>query len=222
MNFTDPTGLVAQSLAALGRSMGITSISAGSSFLSSLNLSFSSATILASSKASNRSAREQIISTVTLPKQQGGPNCPAAMTASRNVGKDIQQGIVTGGLSSLSKEKMAALRKKIGAPGRTVDPRTGHEVGRFIVDPKGNTMIEPVGGRTVPAGRGGVDTHTLFPNDSNYHRLNPFGHANNPNPHGHGHLQGTGPGMAGQGPSIDIHGNIVPLNSLFAHWSINR
>jgi hypothetical protein len=36
-------------------------------------------------------------------------------------------------------------------------------------------MIEPVGGRTVSAGKGGVDTHTLYPNGSNYQRLNPQG-----------------------------------------------
>ena len=29
--------------------------------------------------------------------------------------------------------------------GPTIDSRTGSEVGRFIVDEKGNTMIEPVG-----------------------------------------------------------------------------
>jgi hypothetical protein len=95
-------------------------------------------------------------------------------------------------------------------------------VGRFIVDPKGNVMIEPVGGRTVPAGRGGIDTHTTYPNGSNYQRLNPFGHPpNNPTPHGHGHLPGTGPGMRGQGPSIDIFGNTVPWSSGAAHWPIN-
>ncbi len=53
-------------------------------------------------------------------------------------------------------------------PGKTIDPATGEEVGRFIVDPKGNTMIEPVGGSTVPAGKGGIDTHTLYSNGSNY------------------------------------------------------
>jgi RHS repeat-associated protein len=106
-------------------------------------------------------------------------------------------------------------------PGPTVDPATGQRVGRFVVDSKGNAMIEPAGGRTVAAGRGGVDTHTLYPNGSNYQRLNPYGHPNNPTPHGHGHLPGTGPGMAGQGPSIDPHGNVVPWNSGAAHWPIN-
>jgi hypothetical protein len=107
------------------------------------------------------------------------------------------------------------------SPGPTVDPITGEEVGRFIVDPNGNVMIEPVGGQTVPAGRGGVDTHTLYPNGSNYQRLNPVGHGGNPQPHAHGHLLGTGPYTTGQGPSIDIHGNVVPWNSPDAHWTIN-
>jgi len=89
-----------------------------------------------------------------------------------------------------------------------------------VVDPKGNVMIEPDGGGTVRAGRGGVDTHTLYPNRSNYQRLNPEGHPGNPTPHGHGHLLGTGVGKAGQGPSIDPLGNVVPWNSAEAHWLI--
>lgn len=101
------------------------------------------------------------------------------------------------------------------------NPLTGCEVGRFIGDSKGNIMIEPKGGKTVPAGKGGVDTHTLYPNGSNYQRYNPNGHGNNPTPHGHGHLQGTGPGMKGQGPSIDTRGNVVPWNSADAHWNLN-
>jgi RHS repeat-associated protein len=104
--------------------------------------------------------------------------------------------------------------------GRAVDQATNQPIGRIVVDSKGNAMIEPVGGRTVPAGKGGVDTHTLYPNGSNYQRLNPQGHANNPMPHGHGHLQGTGPGIRGQGPSIDPRGNVVPRNSPDAHWPI--
>jgi RHS repeat-associated protein len=107
-------------------------------------------------------------------------------------------------------------------PGATIDSATGREVGRFVVDPKGNIMIEPVGGSTVPAGKGGIDTHTLYPNGSNYQRLNPNGHTTNPTPHGHGHLQGFGPGMKGQGLSTDIFGNTVPWNSADAHWPISR
>jgi hypothetical protein len=37
---------------------------------------------------------------------------------------------------------------------------------------------------------------------------------------GHGNLPGTGPGMKGQGPSIDPQGNVVPWNSPDAHWPI--
>ncbi|RYD87206.1 MAG: RHS repeat-associated core domain-containing protein, partial [Sphingobacteriales bacterium] len=88
----------------------------------------------------------------------------------------------------------------------------------IVVDSRGNAMIEPVGGRTVSAGKGGVDTHTLYPNGSNYQRLNPQGHGNNPTPHGHGHAPGTGPGMKGQGSSLDVNGNVVPWNSPAAHW----
>ena len=82
-------------------------------------------------------------------------------------------------------------------------------------------MLEPVGGSTVPYGRSGVDTHTMFPNGSNYQRLNPNGHPNNPTPHGHGHQMGTGTGRAGQGPSVDVNGNVVPANSGAAHWPLN-
>lgn len=107
------------------------------------------------------------------------------------------------------------------SPGPTTDRATGRPVGRFIVDAKGNTMIEPAGGSTVAAGRGGGDTHTTYPNGSNYQRLNPTGHGPNGTPHGHGHMEGTGPGKKGQGPSIDPLGNIVPWNSSEAHWKID-
>jgi RHS repeat-associated protein len=125
-------------------------------------------------------------------------------------------------VSSQAGEPSAGLAAGGGArgPGTTLDAATGQPVGRFVVDRKGNTMIEPVGGRTVSAGKGGVDTHTLYPNGSNYQRLNPQGHPGNPTPHGHGHLPGTGPGMKGQGPSIDPQGNIVPWNRADAHWPI--
>ena len=81
-------------------------------------------------------------------------------------------------------------------------------------------MIEPVGGSTVSAGRNGVDTHTLYPNGSNYQRYNPAGHGNNLTPHGHGHAMGTGAGRRGQGASIDVNSNVVPFNSSVAHWPI--
>lgn len=82
-------------------------------------------------------------------------------------------------------------------------------------------MLEPVGGKTVSAGKGGQDTHTLYPNGSNAQRLNEQGHGNNPTPHGHGHQPGTGPGKSGQGPSTDPTGKIVQPNSSDAHWPVN-
>ncbi|PWW01517.1 RHS repeat-associated protein [Hoeflea marina] len=105
---------------------------------------------------------------------------------------------------------------------RAVDPLTGPPVGRFVVDTKGNVMIEPVGGTTVP-GPTQTDTHTTYPNGSNYQRLNSSGHSTNPTPHGHGHLPGSGPeaNRRGQGPSIDIRGNVVSPNSPDAHWDIH-
>jgi RHS repeat-associated protein len=105
-------------------------------------------------------------------------------------------------------------------PGPTTDPLTGHEVGKFVGDDKGNVMIEPKGGKTVSAGKNGVDTHTVYPNGSNAQRLNPTGHANNPTPHGHGHLPGTGPGKSGQGPSLSPDGTVVKPNTPDAHWPI--
>jgi hypothetical protein len=124
-----------------------------------------------------------------------------------------------GGARAAGASEVAGELAVVRAP--TKAPPTSSQVGRFIGDSKGNTMIEPVGGKTVPAGKGGVDTHTLYPNGSNYQRLNPQGHTNNPTPHGHGHLPGTGPGMKGQGPSTDPHGNVVPWNSPAAHWPIH-
>jgi len=87
-------------------------------------------------------------------------------------------------------------------------------------------MIEPVGGNTIGAGRtlsGGVrqDTHTTYPNGSNYQRLNEAGHGRGSGPHGHGHGQGTGPGMRGQGPALNTAGDMVPRNSPEAHWPVN-
>jgi RHS repeat-associated protein len=105
---------------------------------------------------------------------------------------------------------------------KTIDSNTGEEVGRFIADSEGNTMIEPKGGDTVSAGRKGTDTHTLYDNKSNYQRLNPQGHPNNPTPHGHGHLRGAGPNRKGQGPSISPQGEIVKPNDPEAHWPLNK
>jgi RHS repeat-associated protein len=103
-------------------------------------------------------------------------------------------------------------------PGETIDPVTGRPVGRFVGTPGGPPMIEPKGGNTIPAGRSGGDTHTTYPNGSNYQRWNPDGHGGKQGPHGHGHGEGGGPGRKGQGPSLDRNGNEVPPNSPDAHW----
>jgi len=127
-------------------------------------------------------------------------------------------GCLTGGLNKAT-ALMKAARKRVPkpkVPGPTVDPATGQPVGRLIGTPNGPPMIEPAGGTTV-AGRNG-STHTTYPNGSNYQRWDPNGHGANPTPHGHGHLPGSGPGKAGQGPSIDPLGNVVPSNSPAAHW----
>jgi len=87
---------------------------------------------------------------------------------------------------------------------------------RFIVDPKGNTLIEPPGGATVgnPAG---TFVETRYPNGSPYQQLHsPRGEA----PHGHGFLEGAGPNQ--RGPSLDVHGSVVPDNAPAAHWPVNQ
>jgi RHS repeat-associated protein len=102
--------------------------------------------------------------------------------------------------------------------------RNGVPVGRFICDPMGNTLIEPVGGstRSYPPNTNSRDTHTHYPNGSNYMRMNPVGGhgGSNKSAHGHGHARGA-PGKGGQGSSLDIFGNPVPWNSPAAHWPAN-
>lgn len=105
--------------------------------------------------------------------------------------------------NELTPNQTRRLGKKVGP---TIDSRTGHEIGRFIVDPKGNVMIEPVGGSTMPSGPRNMSTHTLYPNSSNYQRLDPVGHGPNGVPHAHGHLEGFAYGKKGQGISLDIYG----------------
>jgi hypothetical protein len=87
---------------------------------------------------------------------------------------------------------------------------------RFIVDPKGNALIEPPGGAAVgnPAG---TFVETRYPNGSPYQQLHsPRGQA----PHGHGFLEGAGPNQ--RGPSLDVYGNVVPENAPAAHWPVNE
>ncbi len=144
-----------------------------------------------------------------------GPPTPSPTRIAPESGPSLEAPPDTSAPTSPTPQKSA-----VKTPGPTVDPLTGKQVGRFVVDPKGNAMIEPAGGSTQAAGRGGVDTHTTYPNGSNYQRLNPQGHGPNGTPHGHGHLEGTGPNMAGQGPSISPSGGVVPRTSPAAHWPI--
>jgi hypothetical protein len=114
----------------------------------------------------------------------------------------------------------------IKKPGPTVDPTTGKRVGKFYADDKGNVMISPQGGGMRPhynkAGVKTESTHTLYPNGSVYHRLDPKGHGPKGVPHGHGHLKGTGPGIKGQGPSLDRTGQVVNPKSGPAHWGVKQ
>lgn len=92
-----------------------------------------------------------------------------------------------------------AAAERRGTDGRViVDPRTGFPIQRHIADPRGNIAFEPLGGSTV-SGQNPVDTHTLYPNGSDSHRMNPQRHGSGKPPHGHGHLMGTGPNTKGQG-----------------------
>ena len=64
---------------------------------------------------------------------------------------------------------------------------------------------EKKGEKIMSAKRTKLVTHTLYPNGSNYQRYNPNGHPRSSSiSNGHAHLQGTGPGMSGQGSSIDV------------------
>jgi len=103
-------------------------------------------------------------------------------------------------------------------PGPTIDPVGGFEVGQFISTPNGLLSVPKGGSWNVKPN--GVDIHSYYPNGSNAYRINPAGHPNNPTPHMHLHQPGTGPGMKGQGPSLDINGTVVPWNSAGAHWPL--
>jgi hypothetical protein len=103
-------------------------------------------------------------------------------------------------------------------PGPTLDPLTGQPVGRFIVDPLGNTLIEPQGGATQGNPQG-TFVETQYPNGSPYQQLH-GPHRNVPDSHGHGLLPGAGRNQ--RGPSLDVHGNVVPENSPAAHWPVNQ
>jgi hypothetical protein len=138
----------------------------------------------------------------------------------------IAGAVTVAGAAKNTSAVVVLLANKTAGP--TTDPNTGSEVGRFVADDKGNVMIEPKGGSTVPAGKKtpgqpqGEDTHTLYPNGSNYQRLNPNGHTTNATPHGHGHQQGSGSNKRGQGASLSPDGRVVPAKSPDAHWPIHK
>jgi RHS repeat-associated protein len=89
---------------------------------------------------------------------------------------------------------------------------------RFIVDPKGNALIEPPGGATV-GNSAGTFLETRFPNGSPAQQLH-GPHRSFPQPHGHGFK--PGPGVDQRGPSLDPLGNEVPYDSPAAHWPVNQ
>ena len=113
----------------------------------------------------------------------------------------------------------STVSRQPGVPGQTVDPLTGHPVGRFIVDPKGNTMIEPAGGQTVGS-KNGVWSETRYPNGSPYQQQHGSHGTTVSNPHGHGFQEG--PGMNQRGPSLAPNGKVVPVDSKAAHWEIRQ
>jgi RHS repeat-associated protein len=92
----------------------------------------------------------------------------------------------------------------------------GAGAGRFIVDPKGNTLIEPPGGKTV-GNPDGTFVETRFANGSPAQQLH-GPHRNYPQSHGHGFT--PGPGVNSRGESLDVLGNVVPSNSPAAHWPV--
>lgn len=100
------------------------------------------------------------------------------------------------------------------APAPTVDPATGHPVGRIIVTPKGQAMNEPVGGSTF-GDRTGTWVETRYPNQSPAQQLH-GPHRSFPAPHGHGFL--PGPGLNQRGPSLTPTGKQVPYDAPAAHW----
>lgn len=96
------------------------------------------------------------------------------------------------------------------------------EPGRFIVDPRGNVLIEPKGGSTY-GNIQGTFVETRYPNGSSAYQL----HEAHPKrgvyePHGHHRGPGKGPEEQHWGPSLDKDGHIVPYNSAAAHWDVKK
>jgi RHS repeat-associated protein len=110
-------------------------------------------------------------------------------------------------------------------PGPTIWPPNGQEVGRFIVDPKGNGLVEPKGGTTSAAGRGGDSTHTYYKSGRVCCRLDGKGHGPNGSPHAHAHEDAPPTSLGNrrfpmQGDALDTSGRPVPYNSGPAHWPV--
>ena len=106
-------------------------------------------------------------------------------------------------------------------PGRAA-PVQPPEPGRFIVDPKGNVLIEPKGGMTVGNAKGTFTT-TRYPNGSpafEVHEAHP--HTKATEAHGHWKAPGTGPKKEQWGPSLDPSGRPVPVDSAEAHWKVKK
>lgn len=102
------------------------------------------------------------------------------------------------------------------------EPIRPPEAGRFIVDPKGNVLIEPKGGSTRGNSRG-TFVETRYPNNSPAYQLHE-GHENTlaTEPHGHRKTIGVGPKKGQEGQSLDPSGRLVPRDSTEAHWEIKR
>ena len=96
------------------------------------------------------------------------------------------------------------------------------EAGRFIVDPKGNVVIEPVGGTTGGNAKGSF-TITRYPNGSPAYEVHE-GHPKTKATEAHGHWSapGTGPDRKQWGTRLDINGRPVPNESPAAHWKVNK
>ena len=106
----------------------------------------------------------------------------------------------------------------VGKLGLLVHNNDACKAGKFIVDEKGNVLIEPQGGATVGSSDGAF-IETRYPDGSpaqQYHSS----HKNNPDPHGHG-FDPSGEKNK-RGISRDPLGNEVDVNSPAAHWPVKR
>ena len=106
-------------------------------------------------------------------------------------------------------------------PGRP-EPKKPPQAGRFVVDEKGNVLIEPKFGSTVGNPQG-TFVETRYPNGSpayQLHEAHPKTRAKEP--HGHHMEPGSGPGRGNEGPSLDQWGNRVRDDSPAAHWPVKR